>query len=116
MKNLLDYKRYSNYQIRAYCMSVINYDEAPADEASQVAAFKKAFESEFWGIHNRKYFRNDIVKAMHDYLQGLPTGLGIAFENYRIVELMESLRLKPDVDEYWNLIAMAYVDIYRNYR
>lgn len=114
MKNLLDYKKY--YPVRAYCMSVINYDEAAADEAAQVAAFKKAFESEFWGIHNRKYFKDDIVKGMREYLQGLPTGLGIAFENYRIVELMESWNLKPDVEEYWELIARAYVDIFRNYR
>lgn len=114
MKNLLDYKKY--YPVRAYCMSVINYDEAAADESAQVAAFKKAFESEFWDIHNRKYFKDDIVKAMRDYLQGLPTGLGIAFENYRIVELMESWGLEPDVEEYWELIARAYVDIFRNYR
>ena len=114
MKNLLDYKKY--YPVRAYCMSVINHDEVPADEASQVAAFKKAFESEFWGIHNRKYYKNDIVKAMREYLQGLPTGLGIAFENYRIVELMKSWNLEPDIDEYWRLIACAYTDIYRNYR
>lgn len=114
MKNLLDYKKY--YPVRAYCMSVINHDEAAADEASQVAAFKKAFESEFWDPCNRAYYRNDIVKAMRDYLQGLPTGLGIAFENYRIVELMEDWNLEPDVDEYWRLIACAYVDIFRNYR
>ena len=115
MKNLLDLKY---YPVRVYCMSVINYDEAPADEAAQVAAFREAFNNEFWDPRNRAYYRNDIFKAMHDYLQGLPTGLGIAFENYRIVELMESwgLNLKPDVDEYWRLIACAYVDIYRNYR
>lgn len=116
MENILDYKKYSNYQIRVYCLSVIDHEEAPADEASQVAAFREAFNNEFWDPRNRAYYRNDIVKAMRDYLQGLPTGLGIAFENYRIVELMESWRLKPDVDEYWNLIAMACVDIYRNYK
>lgn len=117
MKNLLDYQK-RHYPVRAYCLSVINFDEAEADadEASQVAAFKKAFESEFWGIHNRKYYKNDIVEAMRDYLQGLPTGLGIAFENYRIVELMESWNLEPDIDEYWRLIACAYTDLYRNYR
>ncbi len=97
-------------------MSVINFDYAGASEAAQVAAFKKAFECEFWDPRNRAYYRNDIVKAMRDYLQGLPTGLGIAFENYRIIELMESWSLKPDVEEYWRLIACAYVDIYRNYR
>ncbi len=114
MKNLLDYKKY--YPVRAYCLGLINYEDAAADEASQVAAFKKAFECEFWDLPNREYYRNDIVKAMREYLQGLPTGLGIAFENYRIVELMESWNLEPDVDEYWRLIACAYVDIYRNYR
>ena len=114
MKNILDYKKY--YPVRAYCLGLINYEDAAADEASQVAAFKKAFECEFWDLPNREYYRNDIVKAMRDYLQGLPTGLGIAFENYRIVELMESWNLKPDVDEYWRLIACAYVDIFRNYR
>ena len=113
MENILDYKKY--YPVRAYCLGLINY-EAAADEASQVAAFKKAFEREFWDPRNRAYYRNDIVKAMRDYLQGLPTGLGIAFENYRIVELMEGWNLDPDVDEYWRLIACAYVDIYRNYR
>lgn len=115
MKNLLDYQK-RHYPVRVYCLSVINYDDTGATEAEQVAAFKKAFESEFWGIHNRKYYKNDIVKAMHDYLQGLPTGLGIAFENYRIVELMKSWNLEPDIDEYWRLIACAYTDIYRNYR
>lgn len=115
MKNLLNYERNSNYQIRVYCLSVIDY-EAPADEASQVAAFREAFNKEFWDPRNRAYYRNDIIKAMRDYLQGLPTGLGIAFENYRIIDLMESWRLKPDVEEYWELIARAYVDIYRNYR
>lgn len=114
MKNILDYKKH--YPVRAYCLGLINYEDAAADEASQVAAFKKAFECEFWDPRNRAYYRNDIVKAMRDYLQGLPTGLGIAFENYRIVELMESWSLKPDVDEYWELIARAYVDIFRNYR
>lgn len=116
MKNLLNYKKNSNYQIRVYCLSVIDHEDAAADEASQVEAFKKAFESEFWGIHNRKYYKNDIVKAMREYLQGLPTGLGIAFENYRIIELMESWGLPPDAGEYWELIARAYVDIFRNYR
>ncbi|EKO5041586.1 hypothetical protein P0L53_004629 [Escherichia coli] len=114
MENILDYKKY--YPVRAYCLGLINYNEAAADEASQVAAFKKAFECEFWDPRNRAYYRNDIVKAMRDYLQGLPTGLGIAFENYRIIELMEDWNLEPDVDEYWRLIACAYVDIYRNYR
>ena len=114
MKNILDYKKY--YPVRAYCMSVINYDEAAADEASQVAAFREAFNNEFWDPRNRAHYRNDIVKAMRDYLQGLPTGLGIAFENYRIVELMASWHLEPDVEEYWELIARAYVDIFRNYR
>lgn len=114
MKNLLDYKKY--YPVRAYCMSVINYDESAADEAAQVAAFREAFSNEFWDPRNRAYYRNDIVKAMRDYLQGLPTGPGIAFENYRIVELMESWNLEPDVEEYWELIARAYVDIFRNYR
>lgn len=114
MENILDYKKY--YPVRAYCMSVINYDEAAADEAAQVAAFREAFNNEFWDPRNRAYYRNDIVKAMRDYLQGLPTGLGIAFENYRIVELMEGWNLDPDVEEYWRLIACAYVDIYRNYR
>lgn len=114
MENILDYKKY--YPVRAYCLGLINYNEAAADEASQVAAFKKAFECEFWDPRNRAYYRNDIVKAMRDYLQGLPTGLGIAFENYRIIELMESWNMKPDVDEYWELIARAYVDIFRNYR
>lgn len=114
MKNILDYKTY--YPVRAYCLGLINYEDAAADEASQVAAFKKAFECEFWDLPNREYYRNDIVKAMRDYLQGLPTGLGIAFENYRIVELMEGWNLEPDVDEYWRLIACAYVDIFRNYR
>lgn len=114
MENILDYKKY--YPVRAYCLGLINYEDAAADEASQVAAFKKAFECEFWDLPNREYYRNDIVKAMREYLQGLPTGLGIAFENYRIIELMESWNLKPDVDEYWQLIACAYVDIFRNYR
>lgn len=114
MKNILDYKKY--YPVRAYCMSVINYEDAAADEASQVAAFKEAFSNEFWDQRNRAYYRNDIVNAMRDYLQGLPTGLGIAFENYRIVELMEGWNLEPDVEEYWRLICLAYVDIYRNYR
>lgn len=114
MKNILDYQKY--YPVRAYCLGLINYEDAKADEASQVAAFKKAFESEFWDLPNRAYYRDDIVKAMRDYLQGLPTGLGIAFENYRIVELMEDWGLEPDVDEYWRLIACAYVDIFRNYR
>ena len=114
MKNILDYKKY--YPVRAYCLGLINYEDAAADEASQVAAFREAFNNEFWDPRNRAYYRNDIVKAMRDYLQGLPTGLGIAFENYRIVELMESWNLKPDVDEYWRLIACAYVDIYRNYQ
>ncbi len=115
--SLLNYERYSNYQIRVYCLSVINFDEVPADEASQVAAFREAFNNEFWDPRNRAYYRNDIVKAMRDYLQGLPTGLGIAFENYRIMELMEGWRLQTDgVEAYWNLIAMAYADIYRNYK
>ncbi|HDV2294369.1 TPA: hypothetical protein RHY17_004171 [Escherichia coli] len=114
MKNLLDYKKY--YPVRAYCLGLINYEDAAADEAAQVAAFREAFNNEFWDPRNRAYYRNDIVKAMRDYLQGLPTGLGIAFENYRIVELMESWGLKPCVDEYWELIARAYVDIFRNYR
>lgn len=114
MKNILDYKKY--YPVRAYCLGLINYEDAKADEASQLEAFRKAFECEFWDLPNREYYRNDIVKAMRDYLQGLPTGLPIAFENYRIVELMEGWNLKPDVDEYWRLIACAYVDIYRNYR
>lgn len=114
MKNILDYEKY--YPVRAYCLGLINYEDAAADEASQVAAFKEAFSNEFWDLRNRAYYRNDIVKAMRDYLQGLPTGLGIAFENYRIIELMESWNLKPDVEEYWELIARAYVDIFRNYR
>lgn len=115
MKNILDYKKY--YPVRAYCLGLINYEDAAADEAAQVAAFREAFNNEFWDPRNRAYYRNDIVKAMRDYLQGLPTGLGIAFENYRIVELMKSWGLlEPDVDEYWRLIACAYVDIYRNYR
>ncbi|HAL9775300.1 TPA: hypothetical protein H7W20_004587 [Escherichia coli] len=114
MKNILDYKKY--YPVRAYCLGLINYEDAAADEASQVAAFREAFNNEFWDPRNRAYYRNDIVKAMRDYLQGLPTGLGIAFENYRIVEIMESWSLKPDVEGYWELIARAYVDIFRNYR
>lgn len=115
MKNLLDYQK-RHYPVRVYCLSVINFDEAGASEAEQVAAFREAFNNEFWDPRNRAHYRNDIVKAMHDYLQGLPTGLGIAFENYRIVELMKSWNLEPDIDEYWRLIACAYTDLYRNYR
>lgn len=114
MKNLLDYKKY--YPVRVYCLSLINYEYAGATEAEQVAAFREAFNNEFWNPGNRAYYRNDIVKAMRDYLQGLPTGLPIAFENYRIFELMEDWGLEPDADEYWLLLACAYVDIYRNYR
>lgn len=114
MKNLLNYQKH--YPVRVYCLSVINFDEAEASETAQVAAFREAFSNEFWDPRNRAYYRNDIVKAMRDYLQGLPTGLGIAFENYRIVELMKSWNLEPDIDEYWRLIACAYTDIYRNYR
>ena len=89
-KNIRDYKVNGNQF--AYVLDAINvtdYDgnELHATDEERVKYFFEMFESEF-NKYNKSRAR--LQDKIADYIQGLPSCIDIAFENYKIAEIGKS--------------------------
>lgn len=89
-KNIRDYK--VNGKQFAYILDTINvtdYDgnEIEATDKERVKYFFEEFESEF-NKYNKS--RASLQDKISDYIQGLPSCISIAFENYKIAEIGKS--------------------------
>lgn len=91
-KNIRDYKANGNQF--AYVLNSINvtdYDgnEIDATDRERVKYFLKCFEIEYNYEYNKKRYPN-IQERISEYLKGLPSCIGIEFENYKIAEIGKS--------------------------
>ncbi|HPS30200.1 MAG TPA: hypothetical protein PLZ43_08090 [bacterium] len=109
--------------VKSYIVSCIDssdrdLEKEPETPFSKVQFLKTCFESEYG--HEIK--RSGHLKAMINWLQGLPSCLNIEFANYRILELAKSWGSLPEnpteneedriLDNYWNLMANKTLQLF----
>ena len=109
--------------VKSYIVDCINssgrgLEKEPETPFDKVQFLKKCFESEAgWNIA-----RAGKVRAMTDWLQGLPSCLSIEFSNYEILELAKKWGSLPEeptenekdriIENYWNLMANKTLQLF----
>ena len=95
-----------------------NLEKEPVTAFEKVQFLKKCFESEY-GYEIKRVGQ---VKAMINWLQGLPSCLHIEFANYKILQLAKSWGSLPEnpteneeegiLNNYWNLMANKILQLF----
>lgn len=89
-KNIRDYKVNGNqfaYVLDAINVTDFNGNEINATDEERVKYFFEMFDSEFYKYNKSRARLQDKIA---DYIQGLPSCIDIAFENYKIAEIGKS--------------------------
>lgn len=91
-KNIRDYKRNGNqftYILDSITVSDFEGNEIGATDKEKVKYFFDTFEQEYNYSYNKKLYPN-LQDRIASYLQGLPSCINVAFENYAIIEIGKS--------------------------
>ncbi len=94
-------------------------EKEPVTAFEKVQFLKKCFESEY-GYEAKRVGQ---VKAMINWLQGLPSCINIEFANYKILQLAKSWGSLPEkateneedriLNNYWNLMANKILQLFK---
>ena len=78
--------KYNKNAVRQYIIDAIDpsgYGESPKTDAEKLAFLDKTFRAEYgWSIERIGY-----QASMKEWLQGLPSAIGIEYRNHKILEL-----------------------------
>lgn len=91
-KNIRDYKRNGNqFAYILDSITVANFigNEIDATDKEKVKYFLDTFEQEYNYVNNKKLYPN-LQNRIANYIQGLPSCINVAFENYAIIEIGKS--------------------------
>lgn len=91
-KNIRNYKKNGNqfsYVLDAICATDYEGNEFEATDKERIKYFFEKFECEFNYPYNKRIYPN-MQDRIAQYLQGLPSCICIAFENYKIAEIGKS--------------------------
>lgn len=90
--NIRDYKRNGNqFAYVLDSITVTNFDGNGIDatDKEKVKYFFDTFEQDYNYSYNKKLYPN-LQDRIASYLQGLPSCINVAFENYAIIEIGKS--------------------------
>jgi len=99
-------------------------DSSDRDEKEPETPFEKIrfLEKCFMSEYGHEIARIGKIKAMTNWLQGLPSCLHIEFSNYQILQLAKSWGSLPEkateneedriLDNYWNLVANKILQLF----
>lgn len=85
---------------KAFLNNLDNYINECIDKdyCQDLNDFYNKFLSEYWHDYNKKYYKGSDFLCLVSYLQGLPSGFNIDFENYRILEIAKEWGTLLDTD------------------
>lgn len=105
--------------IRDYVVDSLNFEDMEHD--SDAEELKARFEAEHFDGYYIRRFNGDRVKAMADWLAGLPSGVDIDFCNDDILNRLREFgiideKTKEDtkdryIEEWFELLARFYVEL-----
>src|SRR5688500_10853911 len=78
--------KYNKRAVRQYILNAIDpsgYGETPTTDAEKLAFLDKTFRAEYYWSINRIGYQ----ASMREWLQGLPSAIGIEYRNHKILEL-----------------------------
>ena len=107
-----------NYIIDCIDSSDRDLEKEPETPFEKIRFLEKCFVSEY----GHEIARIGKIKAMTNWLQGLPSCLHIEFSNYQILQLAKSWGSLPEkateneedriLDNYWNLVANKTLQLF----
>lgn len=121
-KNIRNYSRNGNqfaYILDAICVTDYEGNELEATDKERVKHFFDCFENEFNYPYNKRIYPN-MQDRIAQYLQGLPSCIGIDFENYKIAEIGKSWgyckterKESKFINRWFSVIALRLIQLKR---
>ncbi|XKX17685.1 hypothetical protein MVUOKPPV_CDS0288 [Klebsiella phage phi1_175008] len=115
-------------KIKSYILAAINFEgengKTFTTEEEKITELIRRFKCEYWYPANQQRY-GTMTKAMASWLQGLPTGIDIAFYYDEIDSLLiewgylkhtsREATIDRERDHYWLYLAGSLVDIAKRY-
>lgn len=115
-KNIRDYKKVG-VQF-GYILDAINLEGTDKDK---VSFFFDSFNEEYNSAYDKRCYPN-LIDRISNFIQGLPTCIGVAFSDYDIIQIGKSLGYcKTDkqaakfVDNWFDTIALRLIQLKKYY-
>ena len=116
-------------KIKSYILAAINFEgengETFTTEEEKITELMSRFKAEYWYYENQVYYKNNMVKAMVGWLQGLPSEIGIAFYYNEIDSLLiewgylkhtsRETTIYRERDNYWLYLASSLISMAKRY-
>lgn len=115
-------------KIKSYILAAINFEgengKTFTTEEEKITELMRRFKSEYWYPANQAYY-GTMTKALASWLQGLPSGIDIAFYYDEIDSLLiewgylkhtsREATVDRERDQYWLYLAGELITIAKRY-
>lgn len=115
-------------KIKSYILAAINFEgengKTFTTEEEKITELMRRFKSEYWYPANQAYY-GTMTKALASWLQGLPSGIDIAFYYNEIDSLLiewgylkhtsRESTIDRERDQYWLYLAGELITIAKRY-